>query len=98
MPGGVTQMEIRIHAPRETDHWVCDYEIDWPTETRRFAGHGADAMQALIIALQMVGAELYTSTAHQDGLLSSIDGEAGYGFPVGPIIRDLLTDRDRAYV
>jgi hypothetical protein len=91
-------MEIRLHAPREKDHWICDYEIDWPDAPRRFSGHGATSMQALVIALQMIGAELYTSTAHKEACLSAKDGDAGYGFPVIASLRDLLTGSDRAFV
>ena len=56
---------------------------------------GEDALQSLTLALQMIGAELYTSTYHQDGALHAEGSEQGYGFPVPANVRDLLIGVDK---
>jgi hypothetical protein len=47
--------------------WICRYEIDWPSEKRSYFAGGVDSSQALILALQMIGAELYASAHHKAG-------------------------------
>ena len=51
-------------------------------------------MQALVIAMQMVSAELYTSAPGKAGELFFETPGSGFGFPVPPSMRDLLTDED----
>ena len=51
-------------------------------------------MQALVIAMQMVSAELYTSTPGKAGELYFETPGTGFGFPPPPSMRDLLTDED----
>jgi hypothetical protein len=34
-----------------------------------FHGHGIDALQAPVLTLQMIGAEIYTSSYHREGRL-----------------------------
>lgn len=58
---------------------------------------GADAMQALVIALQTVGAELYTSAYHTSGALYRERPGGGYGFPVTSGLRDLLEGDDKIF-
>ncbi|MDB5594725.1 MAG: hypothetical protein JWM36_1686 [Hyphomicrobiales bacterium] len=88
---GTTPLAISIFSPREVeaDHWACDYEIDWPEGKRRFAGHGIDSVQALVIALQMIG------TYHRAGRLIYPGLPGGFGFPVAGNVRDLLEGADR---
>ena len=65
-------VEVTLAAPRfEMGCWRCAYEIHWPSGSRRFFGAGADSMQALILAMQMVSAELHTSAAGKAGECSS---------------------------
>lgn len=92
-----TVVGIRIDGPERQDRaWVCRYEIDWPEGTRTFHAVGRDALQALVLALQMIGAEIHTSAYHREGRLRAYDGEAGYGFPVPASLRDLLVGADVA--
>ena len=51
-------------------------------------------MQTLVIAMQMVSAELYTSTPGKAGELYFETPGTGFGFPTPPSMRDLLTDED----
>jgi hypothetical protein len=87
---------IRIYRPekREKD-WSCRYEIDWPEGQRAFASIGFDALQALVLALQMIGAEIYSSEYHREGRLRAYDSEKAYGFPVAASLRDLLVGVDK---
>jgi hypothetical protein len=97
-PGGDTQMEIRLFAPEQNDGtWDCRYEIDWPEGQESRTAAGADSVQALLIALHMIGADLYTSAHHKAGHLVSGTPGRGYGFPVPHNIRDLLVGDDARY-
>lgn len=56
-------VEIRIFAPLlEADgSWGCGFEIGWPERPKEMTIYGVDAMQALVLALQAIGVQLYTS-------------------------------------
>ncbi len=87
-------IEIRLFQPTQlAKSWGCAYEIDWPEGSKRMTAHGADALQALVIALQMIGSELYASEYHKLGQLF-VEGQEGYGFPVAQNIRHLLVGLD----
>jgi len=90
---------VRIFAPQDDDNqWSCAYEIDWPEGTRKSAGHGADSVQALLLALEMIGSEIYTSDYHKSGCLFFEAVGCGYGFPVPTNLRDLLDGDDAEYL
>jgi hypothetical protein len=93
-------VEVRIFAPQEEEDrsWVCRYEIDWPGERRNMDVFGVDAVQALVLALQTIGAEIYTSDYHKSGKLFVEALGHGYGFPVMPALRDLLQGDDARYL
>jgi hypothetical protein len=96
---GYVAVEVRIFAPQSHQgHWSCAYEIDWPEATRRFAAFGLDSMQALVLALNMIGSEIYTSEYHKAGALSSGNSWKGYGFPVPQNLRDLLAGDDAKFL
>ena len=94
--GADIEIPIRLFAPRRSDHgdWFCRYEIDWPESTEIRNAWGVDSMQAIVIALQMIGSDLYTSTYHKSGDLMFERPGRGYGFPVPSNIRDLLIGDD----
>ena len=48
--------------------------------------------------LQIIGAQLYTSTAHKDGGLDRDDLGEGYGYPVHKCMRDLLVGYDKEHL
>lgn len=97
--GADTDVAVRIFAPRpDRDHWMCEYEIDWPEGTRKFAAHGLDSVQALELALKMIGSEIYTSEYHKSKMLSWEKPGQGYGFPVARNMRDLLEGDDGKYL
>jgi uncharacterized protein DUF6968 len=96
--GGEVAIAIRIFAPERKDRaWSCRYEIDWPEGTQKMAAGGVDSMQALVIALKMISADLYSSSYHRSGKLMFDTPGGGYGFPVVTTMRDLLQGDDAKY-
>lgn len=75
----------------DSEDYYCSYQIiGMGNERVRYAG-GIDSIQALLLALNMVGADLYTSDEAKTGVLSWKGGEKGnLGFPVPDTLRDLL--------
>jgi Domain of unknown function (DUF6968) len=94
------RIPIRIFAPEESQNgsWLCRYEIDWPGEEHKMEIGGFDSAQALVLALQTIGAEIYSSNYHRSGKLYLDKPGAGYGFPVVPTLRDLLQGDDAKYL
>ncbi len=90
---------VRIYAPEKQsgNSWSCVYEIDWPEQPKKMTVWGADSMQTIVLALQMIGADLYTSNYHKAGELSFERPGGGYGFPVGRGMRDLLEGDDAKF-
>jgi uncharacterized protein DUF6968 len=97
--GRTTDIPIRIHAPERAEvDWICRFEIGWPEGKVERWGTGVDAVQALLFALQMIGAEVYTSSQHQSGRLEWLARGRGYGFPVPDNIRDVLVGDDKRFL
>ena len=97
---GAVSIPIEIFAPdcEKPGVWRCRYDVGWPEGKRTFAGYGVDSMQALVIALGMIGAEIYSSNYHKSGHLFFDKPGNGYGFPVAPTYRDLLQGDDAKYL
>jgi uncharacterized protein DUF6968 len=94
--GGTVEVSIRIFAPEPAEvDWSCRFEIDWPDEKLTRNAVGIDAVQALLLALQMIGAQIYASDHHESGRLIWHEPGRGYGFPVPSTIRDLLVGDDK---
>lgn len=94
------QIPIRIFAPEKSTSgsWFCRYEIDWPSERHTMEIGGFDSAQAIVLALQAIGAEIYSSSYHKLGKLFFDKPGAGYGFPVSAGLRDLLIGDDAKYL
>jgi hypothetical protein len=58
---------------------------------------GTDALQALVVPLQMIGSEIYTSNCQMAGGVTYA-GLNGCGFPVAPTLRHLLTQDHAKYL
>ena len=87
---------VTLYAPVDkADHWCCEFEIAWPDKPMRGKGNGIDAVQALVIALGMIGINLYSSEAHEQGRLKLDEPGDGYGFPIASALRHLYEGRDR---
>jgi hypothetical protein len=95
-----TQIPIRIFAPEKESSgaWSCRFEIDWPDKKSIKTIFGFDSIQAIVLALQAIGAEIYTSSYHKSGQLFFDKPGTGYGFPVVPTFRDLLQGGDAKYL
>lgn len=90
---------ISIDLPVQGERdWSCLYRIGWPDGTHTGSGYGLDGMQALMLALQAIGADIYTSAYHRSGRLSWLDPGDGYGFPVPKTISHLLIGTDAAAI
>ena len=98
--GAVVDVPVELFAPvRESNGaWRCVYTIGWPDGASRKSTFGVDSLQALILALQMIGVELHVSDAHDMGALFWDKPGNGYGFPVMPNMRDQLVGDDAKYL
>lgn len=85
-PDGEIEIPISI-SKHEGDAWSCIYEIGWPERKESITAWGHDSVQALVVALQMIGAEIYSSAYHKSGDLMLDALGSGYGFPVVSSIR-----------
>jgi hypothetical protein len=94
------RIPIRIFAPEKSTNgsWFCRYEIDWPSARHNMEIGGFDSTQAIVLALQAIGAEIYSSNYHKLGKLFFDKPGAGYGFPVIPTLRDQLQGEDAKYL
>jgi hypothetical protein len=98
--GGDVDLPVRIHAPEQDDTmgcWKVRFAIEWPDETFHQEGYGEDAVQALILTLQMIGIVLYTSDQHESGRLGWNEPGQGYGFPLAKSVRDLAVGHDKEF-
>src|SRR5687767_1662846 len=96
---GDVDVPVHLHAPQERpNHWSCEFEIGWPEGVLRQAAGGEDAMQALELAMKLIGTLIYTSDHHESGGLMWLEAGKGYGFPVPNGIRDLLVGDDKTFL
>jgi hypothetical protein len=91
-----SDIPVRLFQPEaeEGRGWGCRFEIEWPDRTISMIARGFDSIQALEIALQLIGVQLYTSSYHDAGQLIFEKPGGGYGFPVPRNMRDLLIGDD----
>jgi hypothetical protein len=96
--GGAIDVPIRIFKPEMAEGaWVCRYEIDWPDRRHTMAASGVDAVQAMIVAIELIGATIYSSTYHDADRLVFERPGGGYGFPVPANLRDMLIGDDAKF-
>jgi hypothetical protein len=96
---GDVEIPVRIFAPeRRPGSWFCKFEVDWPDGPWAMAAGGVDAVQALELALKMIGAQIYASDHHASGNLFWEEPGRGYGFPVPRTIQDLLVGDDKKFL
>ncbi|HLY06056.1 MAG TPA: hypothetical protein VKR31_09935 [Rhizomicrobium sp.] len=92
---GNRKVEVRIGKPQRSPHrdeWFCPQQISGIRSGRVKHMTGGDSVQALVLTLSMVGAELYCSEEYEAGRLTwdwgAVKGDLG--FPVPENIRDVL--------
>lgn len=92
---GLADVLVKLYTPEQDDRaWRCPYEIAWPHGVWASAGWGVDAVQAVLLTLQKIGIELYSSEYHERGELYWEQPGQGYGFPVVPSMRNILVGAD----
>lgn len=95
---GQLSVEIRLFQPQADDHvFICRYEIDWPEGQVSSQAQGNDMVEALHLALQKLGTEMYLSRYHHEGTLSWMPGWTGYNLPIPKNGRDLLVGDDQRF-
>ena len=98
-PENAIDIPIRIFAPQAGPEsgWFCRYEIAWPHGLAAKKAWGFDAVQAVYLTLQAIGADIYFSEYHKSGRLMLDRPGKGYGFPVPKNARDLLVGDDAVF-
>ena len=96
--GTVIPVPVCIYLPcQEAQHWRCPTTIGFPNGVKESAGLGFDAVQALVLAINDIGNNLYFSDYHKTGRLKWGEPDKGYGFPVTKNARDLLIGDDKRF-
>ena len=91
-------VEAKIFLPTQTlphGDWECRIDIAWPSGVRQVNVGGVDAAQVLILALQMIGMDLYLRRPENCTSLIWLGADEGLGFPLPPNLRDLARGEDR---
>ena len=88
------KVTVAIGMPQEFPEghdFYCPYQIlGMGRENVRY-GAGVDPVQALILTLQIIGTDLYTSDAFKAGRLRYL-GSRNLGFPVPENISDIIPE------
>lgn len=97
---GEAEIPVVISLPeQESDGaWFCQCEIGWPEGKWSTRAGGVDSIQAIQMAMQLIGTRLYVSEYHEAGKLYFEKPGNGYGFPVPISLRDLLIGDDAKYL
>ena len=86
---------VRIHQPLPSKRaWICTFDIGWPEGVDVSHAMGDDAVQALKLAMEKIGVQLYASRHHKSGMLAWAQG-GGYGFPLPRSAQDLAVGDDK---
>jgi len=96
LDGSLRTVRVALSEPSlDRGAWICRYAIDWPEGTSSDDIGGADAVQALYLAMQAVALAIYASPHHKQGRLYWDKPGRGYGFPMPKAGRDDLIGEDR---
>ncbi len=96
--GTIVPVPVCLFSPEEDDRcWACRYTIGWPNGIKSRAAYGLDSVQALVLAINSIGNDLYFSDYHKSGRLRWGEPNQGYGFPVTKNARDLLVGYDKEF-
>ncbi len=96
--GRPAEVTVRLFQPEpypDELNYRCRFQVEWPSKTQDLHAGGVDAIQALILALQMLGAIINTSDAVKEGKLVWHEPGGGFGLPVPRNIEDILQGDDR---
>ena len=96
--GQRSDVTVRIFQPEpvhDEPHYRCGFQIEWPSGMKQRYAYGIDAIQALILALDILGAYINTSQVAKEGKLVWLEPGGGFGLPVPRGIEDVLQGDDR---
>ncbi len=96
--GQSSEVTVRLFHPEPyPDHsgYQCRVKVEWPSKTQDLHVGGVDAIQAVILALQTLGAIINTSEEAKEGRLVWFEQGSGFGLPVSKGIGDLLQGEDK---
>ncbi|MDA1132958.1 MAG: hypothetical protein O2905_07015 [Proteobacteria bacterium] len=92
--GGTVQ--VKIGKPQqfpEGHSFYCPIQITGLGKEINLRAGGVDSLQALLMALQAISANLYTSDAARAGTLTWL-GRRNFSLPVNHVIQDLVPEDD----
>jgi hypothetical protein len=73
-------VEVAIFTPTpDGDDFKCEYRIAWPDNTQVGHAIGIDGIQAIILALRKLGADIYFA---KRGKLVWLEVDRGFGLPL----------------
>ena len=73
---GDKAVPMRLFAPLpDRESFRCDYEIDWPENSRHHYAMGVDSLQALTLALQKAHVDLLAGARDREVPISWYGGE-----------------------
>ena len=96
--GQRSDVTVRIFQPEpdpDGPHYRCKVQIEWPSDIKQLFAYGVDAIQALILALNLLGTYINTSQAVKEGRLVWLKPGGGFGLPVPRNVEDILQGDDR---
>ena len=96
--GTRSDVSARIFKPEpdpDGQNYRCRFPIEWPIGVKHLHASGVDAIQALILTLNMMRAYVNTCQAAKEGRLVWLKPGGGFGLPVPRGIEDILQGDDR---
>ena len=84
----------RFYQPEvDGQDFRCRYEIDWPEGVYKGRAYGADAVQALLLAMQKAHTDLLAARENEGRSITWLD-KRSLGMPVPKIISDWASDNE----
>jgi hypothetical protein len=89
------EVTARIFRPvAEGNDFRCSYTIDWPDKQENGRAYGVDSLQALLLAVQRLGVDVYCSGYKKRGDLVWLQEGGGFGLPLPKNLTDLYEGDD----
>ena len=93
--GSPVTVELGLpYADGENPDYVCPYRIRGMGSGRVRCSFGIDPIQALMLAMQVIGTDLYSSDEYRSGSLRWFKPHDDLGLPVLPSFEDVLPKED----
>lgn len=87
--GGVAEVTLSLGRPRpvpDEEDWFCPYRFAGEGGARISCAFGVDALQALVLALNMIAIELHASEEAKAGRMTWL-GQSDLGLPFPDALR-----------